>query len=117
LSVVFDADLAQVVGLLEVDRILIAGRATGPQGDDLVVERIFNVLRRSARGVSAHQVQLTGGNAVHGVVVVDRERLAVQTFKLDHGNGLVGRTFVVGSFPPTPRLRIDNVAIDVDVRN
>ena len=48
-GVFLDADFAQVIGLLVVQRILVACRSGRPQRDDLVVEGIFDVLRRRAR--------------------------------------------------------------------
>src|SRR5690606_21938796 len=45
-----------------------------------------------------------------------RDRLAGQGLELDYGDRLVRGSVPIRSFPPSPRLGIDDVAIDIDVR-
>src|SRR4030095_5304383 len=72
--VVLDPNLAQVVGLLIVDGILIAGGAGRPQRDDAIVERILDIPRDRTGDVGADLIQLPGDDGVDGGVVADPSR-------------------------------------------
>jgi hypothetical protein len=58
LRVFLHADLAEVVGLLVVDRVLVAGGPRRPDRDDAIVERVLDVSRRGARDVTAELIEL-----------------------------------------------------------
>src|SRR5690606_14532372 len=114
--IVADPNFTKIVRLLEVQRILIAGRTARPECDDLVVEGLLDISRCRAWYVAADEIELPGDDRMHRIVVVDRDRLARQRLELDDGNRLVRRPVPIRSFPPAPRLGIDDVAIDIDVR-
>ena len=62
-------------------------------------------------------IELSGNHRVDRVVVVDGNRLAALCLEREHRDGLVGRALAIRSLPPAIRLRVDDLAIDVDVRD
>src|SRR5690606_34974250 len=99
-GVVGNADLAQLVGLVEEDGILVAGSAAGPQCDCVTTQRTFQVARRGAGDVPADLVQRAGQHGMHRIVVVHGDGLAGRRLEAHHGHGLVGDPVVVGALPP-----------------
>jgi hypothetical protein len=53
---------------------------------------------------------------VHGVVVIHRDRHTARALEFEDGHGLVRRTLAIRALPPSSGLGIDDLAIDVDVR-
>src|SRR5207247_2086269 len=94
-----------------------AGSAAGPQGDDFVVEGIFDVTGCCTRGIGTNQIELADSHRMHGVVVIDRDRLSGHRLEFDDSYGLVGRPLVVWAFPPAAGFGVDDIAIDIYVRD
>ena len=117
LGVILDAYITQIKCLLEVDRILVALRSGGKNRHDLVVKGVLDIPGGRAGIIAAEHVGVACDHSVAGVVVIDRDRLAIGRFELDHRHGLVRRTIVVGAFPPLVGLAVDDVAVDVYVGN
>ena len=100
LGVIRDADVAQVEGLLEIERILVPSGAGGENRHEIIAIAAFDVLLGLPREVAGNHVQLTGNHRMHRVVVVGRNRLTLQTLEIDDGNGLVRLAVIIGAFPP-----------------
>ena len=112
----FGTDITEVVGLLVIDRILIACRAARPHGNDAAVVRVLDVGRRRPRDIGADLIELAGDHGMNRVVVVDSDGHAGERVEPEHRDRLVGRPLAVRSLPPPTGLRIDDLAVDVDVR-
>ena len=115
LGVISDADVAQVEGLLEVERVLVACCSGCKHSYEVVTVTAFDVFLRLAGEIAGDHIQLAGDHGVHSVVVVGSNRLAVKTFEVNHRNRLVGLSVIVRALPPGSSLRIEEVALHVQV--